>query len=33
MLDIRLIRSNPDLVKEAMAKRGAEVPVDELFGP
>ena len=31
MLDIRLIRSNPDLVKEAMAKRGAEVPVDELL--
>ena len=31
MLDLRLIRSNPDLVKEAMAKRGAEVPVDELL--
>ncbi|NLA59366.1 MAG: serine--tRNA ligase [Firmicutes bacterium] len=31
MLDLRLIRANPDLVKEAMAKRGVEVPIDELL--
>ncbi len=31
VLDIRLIRSNPDLVKEAMAKRGVDAPIDELL--
>ncbi|NMB11719.1 MAG: serine--tRNA ligase, partial [Firmicutes bacterium] len=31
MLDLRLIRTNPDLVREAMAKRGVEVPLDELL--
>ena len=31
MLDLKLIRTNPDLVREAMAKRGVEVPLDELL--
>ena len=31
MLDLRLIRHNPDLVKDAMEKRGADVSVDELL--
>ncbi|MBO8141812.1 MAG: serine--tRNA ligase [Firmicutes bacterium] len=31
MLDIKLIRSNPDLVREAMRRRGETVPLDELL--
>ncbi|NLJ86016.1 MAG: serine--tRNA ligase, partial [Firmicutes bacterium] len=31
MLDMRVIRSNPDVVRKAMAKRGTEVPLDELL--
>ncbi len=31
MLDLRLIRNNPELVREAMAKRGVDVPLDELL--
>lgn len=31
MLDMRMIRSNPDVVREAMEKRGANVPLDELL--
>ena len=31
MLDLRLIRHNTDLVRDAMAKRGADVPLDELL--
>ena len=29
MLDIKLVRSNPELVKEALLKRGAKVSLDE----
>ncbi|NLK08314.1 MAG: serine--tRNA ligase [Firmicutes bacterium] len=31
MLDLRLIRQNPDLVKEAVARRGADVSIDQLL--
>lgn len=31
MLDLRFIRSNPEVVREAVAKRGASVPLDELL--
>jgi seryl-tRNA synthetase len=31
LLDLKLIRKSPDLVREAMAKRGVEVPLDELL--
>ena len=31
MLDINLIRSNPELVKEGLAKRGSKVDLDELL--
>lgn len=31
MLDLRLIRQNPGLVKDAMAKRGADVSIDDLL--
>jgi len=32
VLDIKLIRDNPDAVKGALAKRGQAVPLDELLG-
>jgi seryl-tRNA synthetase len=32
MLDIKLVRSNPDLVKEALANRGVNVSLDEFLG-
>jgi seryl-tRNA synthetase len=31
MLDIKLVRSNPELVKEALLKRGAKVSLDEFL--
>lgn len=31
MLDMKFIRSHPDVVREAMARRGADVPLDELL--
>lgn len=31
MLDLRLIRTQPDLVREAMKRRGDDVPLDELI--
>jgi seryl-tRNA synthetase len=31
MLDIKLVRSDPDKVREGMAKRGKEVPLDEFL--
>jgi seryl-tRNA synthetase len=31
MLDVKLVRSKPDLVREAMAKRGAAVPLDQFL--
>lgn len=31
MISIELIRQNPDAVKEAMRKRGAEVPIDRIL--
>lgn len=31
MLDIRFIRDNPDIVREAMRRRGEDAPVDELL--
>ncbi|MCL5256287.1 MAG: serine--tRNA ligase [Chloroflexi bacterium] len=31
MLDLKFIRENPDLVKEAMRKRGDDAPIDEIL--
>ncbi|NPV51947.1 MAG: serine--tRNA ligase [Firmicutes bacterium] len=31
MLDIKLIRSNPDIVRDALRKRGEDAPLDELL--
>lgn len=31
MLDIKLVRSNPEKVREGMAKRGAKVPLDDFI--
>lgn len=31
MIDIRLVRSNPEQVKQALAKRGKIIPIDELI--
>jgi seryl-tRNA synthetase len=31
MLDIKLVRSQPELVREALAKRGAKIPLDEFL--
>ena len=31
MLDLRLIRSEPDLVRAALARRGADGPLDDVL--
>ena len=31
MISIELIRSEPDLVRDAMAKRGEDVPIDRIL--
>jgi seryl-tRNA synthetase len=31
MLDIKLVRSQPELIREAMAKRGANIPLDQFL--
>ena len=31
MLDIKFIRENPDVVREAMRRRGEDAPIDEVL--